>query len=559
MTQLKFIKSLFRISPKFFSVLVFFLLISNIFEAIGILSLLPLIELTVSNDNSWIKEVPEFFQPIFTKYNNKLNLNILLLFIALIFLFKFIFLFLSLILSGFAAADTTAYLRMELFKQLNFTEWDFFTKVKSGRIANCLITEIASIGSSYNLVTNLISSLIIVTIYLIISLLTAPIITLVAITMSLVMIFILRFTIILTKKNTKSHVTEMNSFMNEINENLMLLKSIKAMAIEKKFFSIMFKTFTKLKIIQRKIIFYMGSLQILLEPVFVFFLLFLIYFITLFSQDILVSTQFIFLIIIFYRIFTKVSSIQVFIQKLSNGQVYFESYNKLLNDAKKQTQKIDGTKTIKNLNSIEFKDVCFKYNNHEILNKLSFKIKSNQIISITGPTGIGKTTILDLISSLYKPDSGEILINSILLSDIKKWRENIGYVGQDSILLDDTILNNITFRDQNISKKKIDEVIKLSSLGDILKDSSEGLSMVAGERGINLSGGQKQRISMARAILRSPLLLLMDEPTSALDKSTKRNILSNLKILKKKITIICITHDQELIEISDSVINIKKS
>ena len=126
-------------------------------------------------------------------------------------------------------------------------------------------------------------------------------------------------------------------------------------------------------------------------------------------------------------------------------------------------------------------------------------------------------------------------------------------------MLDDTILNNITFRDQNISKKKIDEVIKLSSLGDILKNSSEGLSMVAGERGINLSGGQKQRISMARAILRSPLLLLMDEPTSALDKSTKRNILSNLKILKKKITIICITHDQELIEISDSVINIKKS
>ena len=121
------------------------------------------------------------------------------------------------------------------------------------------------------MVSNLISSLIIVTIYLIISLITAPIITVVAITMSLVMIYILRFTIILTKKSTKNHVTEMNSFMNEINENLMLLKSIKAMAIEKKFFSIMFKKFTKLKIIQRKIIFYMGSLQIVLEPIFVFF------------------------------------------------------------------------------------------------------------------------------------------------------------------------------------------------------------------------------------------------------------------------------------------------
>ena len=559
MTQLKFIKSLFNISPKFFLVLVFFLLISNIFEAIGILSLLPLIELTISNDNSWLKEIPGFLQPIFTKYNDKINLNFLLLFIAFLFLLKFIFLVFSLILSGFAASNTTAYLRMELFKQLNLTDWNFFTKVKSGRIANCLVTEIVSVGSSYNLVSNLISSSIVVIIYLIISLITAPVITAVALTMSLVMIFVLRFTIVLTKKSTKNHVTEMNSFMSEINENLMLFKSIKAMAIEKKFLSIILKTFTNLKIIQRKIIFYMGSLQIFLEPIFVFFLLFLIYIINLFSPDILVSTQFIFLIIIFYRIFTKVSSIQVFIQKLSNGQIYFESYNKLLNDAKKQTQKIDGTKTIRKLDSIEFKNVCFKYNNNKILNKISFKIKSNQIISITGPTGIGKTTILDLISYLYKPYSGEILINGISLSDIKKWRENIGYVGQDSILLDDTILNNITFRDENISVKKIDEAIKLSNLEDILKNSSEGLSTVAGERGINLSGGQKQRISMARALLRAPFLLLMDEPTSALDKSTKQKILSNLKILKKKVTIICITHDHELIKISDKVINIKKS
>ena len=209
----------------------------------------------------------------------------------------------------------------------------------------------------------------------------------------------------------------------------MLFKSIKD-GYRKKFLSIILKTFTNLKIIQRKIIFYMGSLQIFLEPIFFFFLLFLIYIINLFSPDILVSTQFIFLIIIFYRIFTKVSSIQVFIQKLSNGQVYFESYNKLLNDAKKQTQKIDGTKTIKNLNSIEFKDVCFKYNNHEILNKLSFKIKSNQIISISGPTGIGKTTILDLISSLYKPDSGEILINGISLSDIKSGEKTLVMLGK---------------------------------------------------------------------------------------------------------------------------------
>ena len=559
MSQLKFIKALYLISPKFFFILIISLVISNIFEAVGIISLLPFIELTISNDNSWVEKVPKFLQALFSKYSGIIDLNFLLLFIALLFLMKFIFLVFSLILSGYAASDTTEHLRMKLFKQLNDTDWNFFTKVSSGRISNCLVTEIFSIGAAYNLITNLISSSILVIIYLIISLLTAPIITIVSVTMSITTIAVLRFIMVLTRKNTKNHVQEMNSFMSEINENLALLKSIKAMAIEKKFLSLLLKTFENLKFIQRKIIIFMGSLQILLEPLFVFFLIFLIYMIKIVSPGILVSTQFIFLIIIFYRIFTKVSLIQVYIQKLSNSQVYFESYNKLLNDAEKQTQKIEGTKKIEDLQSIEFKDVCFKYNKSKILNKLSFKIKPKKIISITGPTGIGKTTILDLISSLYTPDSGEILINGNSLLDIKGWRKKIGYVGQDPILMNDTILNNITFRDESISSQKVDEVIKLSSLQGMIKNSPDGLSTVAGERGINLSGGQKQRISLARALLREPFLLLMDEPTSALDKETKISVLSNLKKIKKKVTIICITHDQEVLKISDSIITIKKS
>lgn len=559
MSQLKFIKALYLISPKFFFILIISLVISNIFEAVGIISLLPFIELTISNDNSWVEKVPKFLQALFSKYSGIIDLNFLLLFIALLFLMKFIFLVFSLILSGYAASDTTEHLRMKLFKQLNDTDWDFFTKVSSGRISNCLVTEIFSIGAAYNLITNLISTSILVIIYLIISLLTAPIITIVSVTMSITTIVVLRFIMVLTRKNTKNHVQEMNSFMSEINENLALLKSIKAMAIEKKFLSLLLKTFENLKFIQRKIIIFMGSLQILLEPLFVFFLIFLIYMIKIVSPGILVSTQFIFLIIIFYRIFTKVSLIQVYIQKLSNSQVYFESYNKLLNDAEKQTQKIEGTKKIEDLQSIEFKDVCFKYNKSKILNKLSFKIKSKKIISITGPTGIGKTTILDLISSLYTPDSGEILINGNSLLDIKGWRKKIGYVGQDPILMNDTILNNITFRDESISSQKVDEVIKLSSLQGMIKNSPDGLSTVAGERGINLSGGQRQRISLARALLREPFLLLMDEPTSALDKETKISVLSNLKKIKKKVTIICITHDQEVLKISDSIITIKKS
>ena len=146
--------------------------------------------------------------------------------------------------------------------------------MSSGRISNCLVTEIASIGGSYNLVVNLLSTFLIIIIYLIISFITSPYITISSLVMSIVTALILKSIISLTKKNTLKHVDGMNSFMGEINENLLLLKSIKAMGIENKFLSIISKTFDNLKKIQ-KIIIYLGALQIILEPILLSFWLFL--------------------------------------------------------------------------------------------------------------------------------------------------------------------------------------------------------------------------------------------------------------------------------------------
>ena len=408
MAQLNFLLTLYNISPKLFLTLIITLLISNIFEGIGIISLLPLIELTISNDKSWVNDLPHFLQQFLSNNHSLINLNNLLIFIITLFIMKFIFLMLALILSGSAAANTTAFLRMQLFSQLNKTKWNFFTKMSSGRISNCLVTEIASIGGSYNLVVNLLSTFLIIIIYLIISFITSPYITISSLVMSIITALILKSIISITKKNTLKHVDGMNSFMGEINENLLLLKSIKAMGIENKFLSIISKTFDNLKKFQKKIIIYLGALQIILEPIFVIFLVILVYFATLVSPENLVSTKFIFLIIIFYRIFTKVSSLQVFFQKLTNSHVYFESYNKLLLDAKNHSEIYTGRKKIKKLKSIEFKNVNFKYDDFEVLKNLSFKIISNKITTIVGPSGKGKTTILDLLSFLYKPNSGEI-------------------------------------------------------------------------------------------------------------------------------------------------------
>ena len=177
-------------------------------------------------------------------------------------------------------------------------------------------------------------------------------------------------------------------------------------------------------------------------------------------------------------------------------------------------------------------------------------------MAIIGPSGAGKTTIVDLILRLFSPQSGEILLDDKNISEInlKEWRRSIGYVPQDVFLLNDTIENNIKFYDDSIAKETIIQASKMANIYETIKKLPDKFDTIVGERGMKLSGGQRQRVVLARALVRKPQILILDEATSAIDIESEKLIQEAIYKLRGKITILIIAHRLSTITNSDKIV-----
>lgn len=207
---------------------------------------------------------------------------------------------------------------------------------------------------------------------------------------------------------------------------------------------------------------------------------------------------------------------------------------------------------------IAFKNVSFTYDdtNIQALKNVSFNISEGQTLAILGKTGSGKSTILDLIGRLYDIDSGQILVNNTKINEhnLIDLRDNIGYVPQDAFLFSDSIKNNIKFGKENATDDDIIEAAKNAQVHKNIIKFNNGYDTVLGERGITLSGGQKQRVSIARAIIKSPKILLFDDCLSAVDTETEEKILKNLDKVSKGKTTIIVGHRVSSAKNADKVI-----
>lgn len=209
---------------------------------------------------------------------------------------------------------------------------------------------------------------------------------------------------------------------------------------------------------------------------------------------------------------------------------------------------------------VEFKDVHFTYPGTEnpILNGVSFTIEPGESLAIIGKTGVGKSTITNLLTRLYDVSSGSILVDGIDLREINldELRQSIGYVPQEVFLFSETIANNIAFgqRNLNIDRSAIEEAARNAEVYTNIKEFPKEFDTLVGERGITLSGGQKQRISIARAIIGNPSILIFDDCLSAVDTETEKNIIGNLNRLMKKRSTIIISHRVSSVSHCDNII-----
>ena len=194
---------------------------------------------------------------------------------------------------------------------------------------------------------------------------------------------------------------------------------------------------------------------------------------------------------------------------------------------------------------------------------VNLEVAKGEILCIVGESGSGKTTLVDIIMGLYKPDKGELLVDGKEIStteEIQSWQKKIAYVPQSTFLFNGSIKNNVSFEFSNelIDNKKILQSL-LSSQLEKFANKPEKLNYIIDEGGGNLSVGEKQRIGIARALYKNPELIILDEPTSALDNNTAKNLIKFFGELRKKRTLIIISHDLNSLQFCNKIYEIKQS
>ena len=261
-------------------------------------------------------------------------------------------------------------------------------------------------------------------------------------------------------------------------------------------------------------------------------------------------------ILIFSQIIPPAKSFTTAYYRLQKGSAAAARVYELM-DTKNTIIDSENPKSVSKINeSLELKNVSFRYENTDVLSNISFTIEKGKTIALVGKSGSGKSTIADLCARFYDINEGEICVDGVNIKSIKlsDLRHLMGVVSQESILFNDSIYNNIKMGNPSASKEEIIEASKIANAYDFIMQTENEFETNIGEKGDKLSGGQKQRISIARAILKNPDLLILDEATSSLDTESEKLVQDALKKLMKERTTLVIAHRLSTIKDADEII-----
>ena len=270
---------------------------------------------------------------------------------------------------------------------------------------------------------------------------------------------------------------------------------------------------------------------------------------------------FILFVIIFARLIPPVQAIVKAYSSLQKGSASAARIFEILDADERIVEKPGATMMDTFNDKIEYRDVSFAYDGDGgkqvyVLDKVNLTVTKGLKVAIVGPSGAGKTTLVDLLPRFYDPTEGAIFIDGIPIKDmnINSLRGNIGVVSQNCILFNDTIANNITFGLEGIPPERIREAARIANADEFIMQLPQGYDTPVGDHGSALSGGQRQRISIARAVLRNPPILILDEATSALDAESQQAVQTALDSLMQGRTSIVIAHRLSTIENADLIV-----
>ncbi len=454
---------------------------------------------------------------------------------------------------GYTVAHVATDLRLSLLRSLLAARWEYYVRQPVGGFANAFATEASRASEAYLYAVTIIAFSIQTALYVALALSVSWQATLAAALFGLMIIFGLHRLVRLAQRAGARQTTVLKDMLGQLTDVLYAVKPLKAMARENQVGPLLEHGTQRLhRALQREVL-SKEALRALQDPLLIACLVGGLY--IALTRWALSLDAVIMLVILFGRTLSSLNKAQRQYQRMVARESAYWSLQDTLRQSEAAGEINTGTRQPRLTQGIALQEVSFAYAEKPILERASCVIPAGEVTLLIGPSGTGKTSTVDLIAGLLQPQSGAVSIDEVPLTaiDLTSWRQAIGYVPQEMLLLHESVLANVTLGDTALTETAVKAALRAAEAWEFVHSLPDGMATRVGERGARLSGGQRQRIAIARALVHAPQLLILDEATTALDPESEAAICQTVQRLRGTMTILAISHQPALLDIADHV------
>ena len=560
---MRFLITIARMYPGRSALTLLSLLFAGLADGLSLLLLLPLLNFATSDvapvSTNGLSGLGHMLTEALSAIGVTPTVGALLVVIVVCLSLKAVFLILANIQVGYTVAHVATDLRLSLLRSLLAARWEFYVRQPVGSLTNAIGTEAIRASQAYFQGVRTLVVLIQAIVYAGVAFFVTWKGALLSLAMGGIILFGLRWLVRMAHHAGTRQTQLLKSLLTRLADSLQSVKPLKAMAREGLVGSLLGSENRRLNRALRRDV---SSTEVLSEVQ--DFTIALIMICGLYVALIRWQLPFnavIVMVLVLARSLDSLGKTQRQYQRMRSYESAFWSLQDVIEEASGARETNPGGISPCLEKSVALNNVNFGYGETFVLLNASLTIPAGSFTAIMGASGAGKTTIADLIIGLLRPQEGEILIDNVPLEqvDLRQWRQMIGYVPQESFLLHETVLWNVTLGDPEVNEADAEAALRAAGAWEFVAELPQQIHSSVAERGMALSGGQRQRIAIARALARRPKLLILDEVTSSLDPQTESAICQTLQGLRGQLTILAISHQPAVVEAANRIYRIQNS